>query len=177
MNHPSHGVIAVLALAAAGCLAEEDTELSAVASEIVLHTRTAGGYGGRPFEPANGDPDNKIIRIEVRSGAEIDGLRVTYESGLVEQWGGTGGTWKEPFEIEWNEELIGMAGRHGARIDSIRFVTSRGRLSPQYGGRGGTDDFEISIQNDPRYRVLGLRGRAQNRIDAIGFSYWREDLP
>jgi hypothetical protein len=161
---------AITALAAsslAGCLADDgELDLETAESEVVVDGPfMARGTGGRPFHTSNWTPDDKLVSIQVRSGAEIDGLIVRYASGRVEQFGGTGGRLNPPFYLEDGEELSWIGGWSGNRIDSIRFATTLRRESEYYGGGGGDDHWGSGVPANGR--VLGFHGRAGSRIDNI----------
>jgi hypothetical protein len=168
---------AVAAFAATGCLADEadldPEDLGVTESEVVVDGPLPGrGTGGRPFHTSNWNPDDKIVGVQVRSGSEIDGLIVHYQSGRREVFGGSGGTLNQTFQIFDGEVLVGFTGRAGARIDSLRFVTSTGRVSQHYGGHSGERAIQQTVPSNGR--ILGFHGRAQNRIDNIGLVW---DVP
>jgi len=52
------------------------------------------------------------------------------------------GTMQEPFHLQAGEVLVQLRGRQGGLLDGVQFVTSLGRESRHYGGRGG-DPFEV----------------------------------
>lgn len=170
------GFIAVAAVSLGGCLpdgAETLDDLEAIESEVVEYSEQFGGLGGRDFRTANRDPDNQIVSVQVRSGAEIDAIIVAYENGTVERWGGNGGTLQPAFRIPAGQSLEGFAVIWGNRIDRIAFFRSDGVVSPWYGGNGGINGAPLTVP--PDRRLLGFRGRAQNRLDAIGLVWDRAE--
>jgi hypothetical protein len=162
--------LALSAVIAVGCMPEDDLAavdgLAEDESAIVGRSGIVGGRGGRPFHTANLDPDNRVIALQVRSGAEIDALIVYYADGLVERWGGTGGTLRPIYPIPPDARLESIVVRYGARIEAVMFFLSNGQTSPLYGGLGGDDSVRLSVPADGRF--VGFQGRAQNRIDGIG---------
>ena len=80
----------------------------------------------------------RLIGVHLRTGLYVDRIELRYSDGFQHQRGGNGGEWRSPFLLEPGEGIVRVECRYGDALDSIRFVTSRGRESPRYGGKGGS---------------------------------------
>jgi len=162
--------MALVSMSASGCMVDDgadlEAELGVAESAIVVDGPLYGGNGGFAFHTASSDPDDKIVSVQVRSGSEIDGLKIRYASGRVESYGGTGGHLQDQWMIFDDEVLVGISGKFGSRVDSLRFYTSTGRVSQKYGGNGGNTFFSTFVPGGST--ILGFQGRDGSRIDKIG---------
>lgn len=133
----------------------------------------SGGAGGNSFVDTVPTP-GRVVKVEVRSGDRIDGLRIvnTFPNGeqLNQPWRGGNGGDPDTFNLEPDEYLIGMGGSVGtggtrsARILSLGFVTNM-RESRMYGRSGGV----FFAYNAPAgFEIAGLFGHAGGEVDAIG---------
>eukprot|EP00808_Paulinella_micropora_P022129 g1925.t1 len=79
-----------------------------------------------------------ITEIRVRSQVYVDRVTFVFNNGATATWGGSGGTPRPDFTLSPNEYVVEVRCKQGAALDSIQFFTNLGRLSPLYGGEGGS---------------------------------------
>jgi hypothetical protein len=131
--------------------------------------RYFGGTGGSPHEIAM-PPGWRIASIRVLAGARINQIQINYcePSGAPHhvEFGQTGGHPNPLFVLDANEHIVAVLGRSGGRLDAIQFVTSKGRKSPMYGGKGGRP-FEVFFGDNSE--LYGLRARSGDEVDCVGF--------
>ncbi len=179
-------MIVMAAFAAGGCMdgsgdpgANPEGDLGSVQSELqeVRNGPTFGGSGGNNFYPLVWHVGQRISKVKVWWGNEVDGISVFYlnwdGSEDEEHYGGWGGDHKgDTFEIFTNdgEELWAIFGTTGSRVDSVNFITSWGRYSPHYGGWGGSRSYYSDPTQAPRpgMKLGGLFGKGNVTIDRIG---------
>jgi hypothetical protein len=105
-----------------------DVSLQSVPSQLV------GGDGGKVWDDSTLlDVTKRISSIEVRSGNEVDGIRVNYEGVAQGQiHGGDGGT-SHTFDLGPDENIIRIEGRSGSRVDRLQFFTNKGNYFVLFG--------------------------------------------
>jgi hypothetical protein len=135
-------------------------------------TEIVGGPGGSAFLDPGPEQGALVVEVQVRSGDYVDSVQLVYSLSdgrtvVGPQHGGTGGE-LSVFHLDADEYLIGISGRTGTYIDSIRFQTNK-RISPTFGGSGGSREFRVDIPANAQ--VTGLAGRAGNYLDAIGLTF------
>ncbi|KAF8217475.1 Jacalin-like lectin domain-containing protein [Mycena galopus ATCC 62051] len=69
------------------------------------------------------------------------------------------------FELLSDEYIVSVSGRCGSLIDGIQFMTNTRRLSPYFGGSGGSW-FQVVAPEG--LRLHSFRGRSWSKVDAIG---------
>jgi len=79
--------------------------------------------------------------------------------------GGNGGS-QYSFKLEDDEYVTEIRGRSGSMVDQIYFFLNTGRVSPQYGGRGGSP-FEIKKDDHVGSHYFGRSGSALDQIGAF----------
>ena len=129
----------------------------------------AGGAGGREFETDLVPADGRLCEVHIFIDDFVHALQLVYEQPngqmvAMSRIGGDGGN-LQIFSLEEEEFLIGINGRYGWFIDSLSLHTNR-RSSPEYGGRGGENDFFLNAP--PSTAIVGLFGRAGWYLDALG---------
>lgn len=108
-------------------------------------------------------------RITVHHGSFLDGFIIHWNDGSKDVVGKTGGGRSE-FDISPGEQIQGIVLRCGAWIDGLQFKLSSGRISPWYGGQGGS----LTMVEPPQgYEMLGFYSTATNWMDQIGIYYCR----
>lgn len=134
----------------------------------IWRSNLAGTEAGSVFDDVatRGALLGKISKITVRHGEFIDKLTVQYQSGAVFTHGGEGGTVAE-FVLNDDEWITEVRARVGDNVDSLQFVLSSGRMSPAYGGTGGTP---VPFKTTGSV-IAGFFGRASTRINAFGVCY------
>jgi Jacalin-like lectin domain/Clostridium epsilon toxin ETX/Bacillus mosquitocidal toxin MTX2 len=141
----------------------------------IVRSSGHGGAGGNPFDDLSsvGGLLGKINAIVVRHGTKIDNIGTIYDgqSGGSITHGGNGGT-QDIFELTSNEWITEIRGRSGSALDQVQFVTNLGRMSPAYGGNGGTP-FRESRGNSV---VKALFGRSGSAVDQLGV-YFEDAKP
>ncbi|QRV92796.1 Jacalin-like lectin domain protein [Ceratobasidium sp. AG-Ba] len=96
-----------------------------------------------------------ISGVHVRSGTRLDGLKLAYRDGSVsDHRGGAGGSLHE-FNLGIDETIAAiMVWKSWECISGIQFLTTSGRISPHFGGLGGTPVLLVC----PGSVVAGLSG-------------------
>lgn len=127
-----------------------------------------GGPGGAQFD-SQIPHRSRIIEIRIRAGAYIDALQIIYQTrdGGIHHFprnGGPGGQLYR-FILHRGEFIMGISGRYGRFVDSIRIHTNR-RVSPRYGGIGGTHNYRAIAPSNTE--IIGFFGRSGLYVDAIG---------
>jgi len=79
-------------------------------------TKKVGGNGGKPYNIQDSNGYNKII---VRSGDEIDSLKIGNDS-----YGGNGGGGPYTLGCTTGNKITGIYGRSGARLDNLGIMCS-----------------------------------------------------
>jgi hypothetical protein len=167
--------VSVLALAVSP---EFGGSLAAQEGEAVQRTGVAGGSGGYEFVTARVPRGGRLVSIQVNAGTYVDGIHFSYTDAEgkehSEGFGGRGGKFHDAYIIPEGVELIGIDGNYGRNIDRIRFLFSDGSKSPEYGGGGGPQNFQILLEKKGgRYAgtTIGFFGRADKYVDQIGLQY------
>lgn len=135
------------------------------------------GNGGDYFDDACVD-GRKIVSVELYKSeyygpTVIRAINVTYSDGanyvhglLPDESDATADSIS--FQFEEGETLIGALGYSGRFIDSLGFITENesgeSTLYGPFGGPGGDHGYYVSR------KIVSLRGRAKEAIDAIGFN-------
>ncbi len=144
------------------------------AAPLTLQTQVYGGGGGSPFSTQNVPAGARIAEIRVYASDRLDSVQVVYDlpdGSVVEgqRFGGSGGR-QRIFRLDSDETLTGISGRYGSYVESLRIHTNK-RISPLYGGTGGTGSFQVDVPNGSQ--AVGFVGRAGQYIDAIGLMHTR----
>ncbi len=135
-------------------------------------TQIFGGRGGDEFTDFSPPAGSRVVEVRIYAGDTIDSLQMIYSlpdgrTTAGSKHGGRGGN-PNTFRLDADEYITGISGRFGNTVDSLRFHTNR-RTSPNYGGRGGSQDYRAEVPSG--YQAMGFKGRAGNTIDAIGLVY------
>ena len=159
-------IAGLISIVAALCGSGWAVAQQAPATEIV------GGPGGDAFSDPDPGRGARVVEVQVRSGEQVDSVQLVYalsdgRTVMGPQHGGAGGE-LSVFHLDADEYLVGISGRSGSHIDSIRFQTNK-RISPAFGGRGGSRDFRVDVPANAQ--TTGLAGRAGNYLDAIGLTF------
>lgn len=138
----------------------------------VKQTEFSGGRGGTEFSDKDIPVGARISEVRIRSGSYLDSIQTVYTLPDGRQYegirhGGNGGNLKV-FKLDPDEYIVAISGRHGNYIDSLVIHTNK-RKSPAYGGRGGEQDFLVSVPSGNR--GIGFSGKAGKYLDAIGINY------
>ncbi len=129
-----------------------------------------GGSGGSSFQDGTLPNGAKICKVRIRHGFWLDAIGLSYKvNGQVTDLpmhGGDGGTYDE-FIIDDDEYITSLGGRYAQFVNSVIIHTNK-RTSSQYGGDGGSADYNnIDIQY-PNQEFVGFLGRSGKFLDAIG---------
>lgn len=141
-------------------------------AQQVTSTDIAGGRGGNGFSDVQPPAGARVTEVRIWSGDTVDSVQMVYaladgSTTMGPKHGGSGGG-LNVFRLDPDEYITGLSGRYGDTVDSLRIQTNK-RISPQYGGRGGSRDFRIDVPAGNQ--ALGLAGRAGDTIDAIGLTH------
>merc|ERR1712168_1580322 len=122
-----------------------------------------GGSGGSPWTDGgevhlNGD----ISSIEMRTGSEVDSIRVKYGEVWGENHGGGGGA-LHSVDLNPGAKITIVQGRAGSRLDELELVTDDGIVFGPFGGGGGAPFVAIH----PGCFLSYLSGSAGERLDSI----------
>jgi hypothetical protein len=124
----------------------------------------SGGEGGEGFTDEIYDI-HETSDLYIWTGSVVEG--VTLKRG-EEAVGYSHGTFKgtmHTFTLQQGEYITGISGKYGRFVDSIQIHTNR-RVSPRYGGPGGSAEYIYEAPNG--WEVAGFCGRSGDVIDAIG---------
>jgi hypothetical protein len=131
-----------------------------------------GGSGGSGY--FTGWSDGFLSRIEVKWGSYVDSVSFTWCKDVPGQTicttkkvGGSGGSNTGTFDIDWRggERVIMFDGRSGSFVDSVQFMTNWSRLSPLFGGPGGSNFGIIATGSNFFNDFFGTAGAF---IDSMG---------
>lgn len=87
--------------------------------------------------------EHKVVKfVRVKSGDLVDFVEFHYKEGAPLITGGGKGNAQPDFQLEQDEAIVEVRGGQGGLLDGIEFVTSKGRSSQRYGGKGG-DGFAV----------------------------------
>ena len=98
--------------------------------------------------------DKDISQIRIRSGLLIDKIEFSYRDGTSTAHGTNSGEIKEPFILNSGEKLVRMLVRQGEHLDGCQFFVSSGRVSPWYGGHGGSSISFNASADEPITDIL-----------------------
>ncbi|KAJ1702778.1 hypothetical protein LUZ63_002557 [Rhynchospora breviuscula] len=137
-----------------------------------------GPYGGKVgmVKDMNHNGVNRIVKINIRSGAGICCLTVNYlRNGREEStgpWGGNGGSPNE-FTLQPNEQIKAVSGHYGPWKDnrsrewiivrSLKFKTNMRTWGP-FGQEVGVP-FKFSMKNG---QIIGFHAISGSYVEAIG---------
>jgi len=132
-------------------------------SREVIEDGPYGGNGGGQWTDGgevhlNGD----ISSVELRSGSEIDSIRVKYGDVWGENHGGGGGS-LHSFDVNPGAKITIVQGRSGKRLDELELITDDGVVFGPYGGGGGAPFVAIH----PGCFLSYLSGSAGSRLDSV----------
>jgi purine nucleosidase len=115
--------------------------------------------------------DQNIVKGFEINVLKKDNKTVSYTFGNVNN-----GVWQKEFIVKKGLELIGIKGAAGWFVDRVGFVFSDGSTSPIYGGKGGDNDFTLSITKDgsgrSRGRFMGFWGSSTDYLETIGLVFF-----
>jgi len=138
---------------------------------------SAGGNGGREFSGPLLPDDAIITAIQVNSGRNLDGIKISYRTAdgksHTVQYGAVGGDLQKAVTSDAGVHLIGISGRAADRVDAIRFHFSDGTMSELFGGNGGKE-FKLMVpEKNGRYvgHIVGFKGKFGRVIDNISIVY------
>merc|ERR1712215_420369 len=134
-----------------------------VAPGNVIEDGPYGGNGGDPWTDGgdvhlNGD----ISSVEIRTGREIDSIRVKYGDVWGDNHGGGGGS-VHSFDLNPGTKITIVQGRYGIRLDELEMITDDGTVFGPFGGSGG-DPF-VSIH--PACYLSYLSGSSGSGLDSL----------
>lgn len=135
---------------------------------MLLRFGPSGGTGGAPFDDMRDlfedDPpaDLRIVRLNIRAGARIDAIEVSWSNGQFARHGGDGGDFHDGGGLE----LTRIQGHYGTRVDSLLIPTIGDSPGEFFGGGGGDGEFRYEVP--PGFRLIGFFGRAGSELDALG---------
>jgi hypothetical protein len=88
----------------------------------------------------------------------------------------TEGVWQPSYKVKKGAQLIGISGAAGWFIDNLRFHFDDGSMTPQYGGKGGDNNFKLEItKNDKgklRGRLMGFWGSHTDQLESLGLVFF-----
>ncbi|KAG6466294.1 hypothetical protein ZIOFF_075904 [Zingiber officinale] len=148
----------------------KDEALNAKKQSVVCSIGPCGGTGGGVKDMV---PDSKtsILKVAVRHGEVIDGIRILYKTegfqGWTDWWGGDGGQSYE-LNLEEDEYFTSIRGHYGYMrrylvVKSLTFVSNKATYGP-YGKEDGTP-FTLHAQGG---KIVGFFARCGQYLDAIG---------
>ncbi|KAI7892518.1 Jacalin-like lectin domain-containing protein [Mucor mucedo] len=111
----------------------------------------------------------QVVSITVHHGSFLDGFVIHWNDGTQDVVGKTGGG-KSRFIVMPGEQIQGIILRCGAWIDGLQFKLSSGRLSPWYGGMGGSPTV---VEAPEGYDTVGFFSTANDWTEQIGIFYRR----
>ncbi|KAI9485777.1 MAG: Jacalin-like lectin domain-containing protein [Benjaminiella poitrasii] len=111
----------------------------------------------------------QLRKIVVHHGSFLDGFKLKWQDGSEDVIGKSGGG-RDEFEVFPGERIQGLVVRCGAWIDGLQFKMSSGRLSPWFGGQGGSLHVVEAL---PGYELVGFYGAAKSWMEQIGIYYRR----
>lgn len=129
-----------------------------------------GGDGGSSFDDVdiNGWLQNKtaVTAVQLRTGARVDKLIVTYQN-VRGKWttghGGGGGSEGNTLTLLGGQFICQLKGRCGARVDQLNITLTDGRSV----GGGGSGGGEFTWTVPPGAFMLGFSGRCGAELDAV----------
>ena len=80
----------------------------------------------------------KVVCVAVRTGNLVDQVIFCFNDGTYTVYGHTGGNIPQRWNLSDGDYIVQINVRQGSLLDAIQFVTARGKVSPLFGGRGGS---------------------------------------
>lgn len=108
-------------------------------------------------------------RITIHHGSFLDGFIIHWTDGTRDCIGKTGGG-RSDFDVMPGEKIQAIIVRSGAWIDGLQFKLSSDRVSPWYGGMGGSPRL---VSAPDGYEMIGFYGAAADWMTQIGIYYRR----
>lgn len=137
----------------------------------IWRSNRRGGLGGNLFDDLSSvGVLGKIESITIRYDSVIEKITVKYKDGPECSHGGDGGIAADPFILQDDEWITEIRGRSGRLLDQLQFFTSKGRVSPVYGGNGG-GSFTWKKDNCV---IKSFFGRSCTAVDSLGV-YFEDD--
>ena len=122
-----------------------------------------GGNGGYEWTDAGlSHLYGEISGVEVRSGREVDSIRVRYGNVWGPRHGGLGGV-RHLLNINPGARITSVKGRTGFRVDQLELSTSAGVVFGPLGGGGGSP-FTATREG---CFLSYLSGRSAKLLDSI----------
>ena len=87
----------------------------------------------------------RVTTVAVRLAVYVEQVIFCFDDGTQTVWGHTGGNKPVTWDIKSNDHIVTINVRQGLALDGIQFVTFQGKVSPWYGGNGGSP-AEFSVQ-------------------------------
>jgi hypothetical protein len=130
-----------------------------------------GGTGGNPFWDQPPD-SGRVIQVLIRSGMLLDSIEFILTTGSLGKHGGEGGDLHEEVVLLSGEYIIAFTGIAGCNVDKLSIHTNLRVFGP-FGWGTGSDDpcgngTEFALQPPPGYEIVGVWGRAGERVDQLG---------
>ena len=143
------------------------------------YTESFGGEGGDAFSDSPAVvKSGPITRIDLRYGAYLDAIQVTYGNSTGEHFGGHMGA-SAYYIVPEGHEIINVNLRAEAFIDGIQFVSIHPdhpdslQESPWFGGKGGNYYSAHSPNGGP---LREISGRAGAFIDQLNFTFLEPEV-
>ena len=149
-------------------------ELNGTTTDLPMH----GGGSGGTLSEFRLDADEDVTDIYGRYGARVDSLVIQTNKRTSTPYGGGGGAVYYQYHVTQGLEFAGFAGRSGNEVDAMGWIlTAKGTTTPGQtfismgpsGGTGGDDFTDAPIPAGAR--IVKVRVRHGDRIDAVGLSY------
>ena len=147
-----------------------------IQTSLDLSSKLYGGQGGKSFD--HGHSHGGIGSLSINYGALVDGIIVIYKDQVTRSFGGHGGS-RENIHLRPNEHISSIRVRYSRTIvQCLTFYTNHGRQLGPCGGKGsiflicdrGARKEEL-VKAPPGFILKGLKGRAGDFLDAIGFNW------
>ncbi|OBZ87391.1 hypothetical protein A0J61_04568 [Choanephora cucurbitarum] len=130
----------------------------------VIKSNIFGGHSEGKAKSSVVFGNRQLVRIIVNHGCFLDGFALVWNDGSRHQVGLLGGG-QSLFDVYPGEHIQSLLVRSGAWIDGIQFKLSSGRLSPWYGGEGGS----LHVVEAPEgHGIVGFFGSANDWMVQIG---------
>ncbi|XP_078600684.1 uncharacterized protein LOC144875829 isoform X2 [Branchiostoma floridae x Branchiostoma japonicum] len=127
-----------------------------------------GGYGGTWFSDSAYETYGPITILRVWGAGFVDAIQVTYGVHTAPKHGGRGGT-RHTFYLGQGEKITQVTISAGGYVDRIGFVTNRGRILGEVGGRGGT--HHVLRPPYSTCYLSSVEGRGAGYIDMFRFRW------
>ena len=96
----------------------------------------------------------KVVCVAVRTGNLVDQVIFCFNDSTYTVYGHTGGNIPQRWNLSDGDYIVQVNVRHGCLLDAIQFVTARGKVSPFFGGRGGSVSKQFRVEKG--CEVVGL---------------------